>query len=257
MCLIVLAYRQHPAWRLILAANRDEFYARPTTPMTHWEDAPAVLAGRDLTGGGTWFGITRGGRFAAVTNYRDPADVLEHAQSRGLLVSEFVRHGRAPRDYLQELRLSAHRYNGFSLLLGAGDELYYFCNRENILRALEPGVYGLSNHLLDTPWPKVERAKRGLKRLIDVDAVDTEHLLALLADDTRPDDALLPDTGVGLTWERLLSPVHIRSPAYGTRSSTVLLLAEDGRVSVTERQYPDGRTRSFAWTIQPDDLHTQ
>lgn len=250
MCLIVFAYRQHPRWRLVLAANRDEFFARPTAPMAHWQDAPDVLAGRDLTGGGTWLGMTRTGRFAAITNYRDPQDVRHDAPSRGLLVSDFLRGREPPGAYLERLVGEAHRYNGFSLLVGDGDDLFYFCNREKVARELKPGLYGLSNHLLDEPWPKVERAKRGLMSLLETDAFDANHLLALLADGDQAPDEALPDTGVSRDWERLLSPIFIASPAYGTRSSTALRTAYDGGVFVTEREHPGGETRSYQWSMQ-------
>lgn len=251
MCLIVFAYHQHLEWRLILAANRDEFYARPTAPMTHWEDAPNVLAGRDLSGGGTWFGITPDGRFAAVTNYRDPQVLRERAPSRGLLVADFLRGNATPRPYLEELMsLNAQRYNGFSLLVGDNDGLYYFGNRETMVRELKPGLYGLSNHLLDTPWPKVEHAKRSLTDMIDTGQIESQRVLEILTDESRPADDALPDTGIGLEWERLLSPVHISSPTYGTRSSTAMLMANDGRVSVAERQYPNGGTKSYQWKIR-------
>lgn len=253
MCLIVFAYRQHPTWRLVLAANRDEFFARPTAPMAYWQDAPDVLAGRDFAGGGTWFGMTRAGRFAAVTNYRDPRDVRDDAPSRGLLVSDFLRGRQPPRAYLQDLSAGAHRYNGFSLLVGDEDNLFYFCNRENLARELGAGVYGLSNHLLDEPWPKVERAKRGMADLFAVEPIDTNHLLELLADDRRAPDKALPSTGVSPEWERLLSSMFISSPTYGTRSTTALLMSYDGRVSVTERGYPDGEERSYQWSTQPRD----
>lgn len=218
--------------------------------MAYWQDAPNILAGSDLAGGGTWCGITGDGCFAAVTNYRDPRDVRDDSPSRGLLVSEFLRGPKPPRTYLADLSSEAHRYNGFSLLVGDADDLFYFCNRENVARELEPGLYGLSNHLLDEPWPKVERAKRGLADLLIADTIDTSHLLELLADGRRPRDAALPSTGVSRDWERVLSPIFISSPMYGTRSSTALLVAYDGRVSVTERGYPEGAERSYQWSTR-------
>jgi uncharacterized protein with NRDE domain len=254
MCLIAFAYRQHPAWQLILAANRDEFYARPTASMAYWEDAPEVLAGRDLVGGGTWLGITRSGRFAAVTNYRDPGGLREDAPSRGLLVADFLRGTEKPQAYLEILRTGADRYNGFSLLVGDSHGLYYFSNRENAVRELHPGIYGLSNHLLDTPWPKVLRVKRALRQLIEANAVETQRILEILADPLRPSDEDLPDTGVGLTWERLLSPVFISSEHYGTRSSTALLISHDGRVSLTERERFGGDIKSYQWQLEPSSV---
>lgn len=252
MCLIVFAYQCHPAWRLILAANRDEFYARPSASMAYWHDAKGVLAGRDLTGGGTWFGVTRAGRFAAVTNYRDPHDHRENAPSRGLLVADFLRGDVSSKAYLDDLLARADQYNGFSLLVGDRHEIYYFCDRENVVRELAPGLYGLSNGLLDTPWPKVERAKQRLAALVEAHAIDTDHLLAVLADEHRPADDELPDTGVSLEWERRLSPILIRSPDYGTRSSTALLIGDHGQVAVAEHDNLSGELKSYRWRLEPE-----
>jgi uncharacterized protein with NRDE domain len=245
MCLIVLGYRQHPVWRLIVAANRDEFYARATAALAYWEDAPEILAGRDLLGGGTWLGITRSGKVAAVTNFRDASAPCEKAPSRGLLVANYLRGDEAPRSYVETLRASANQYNGFSLLVGDREALYYYCNRENLARELRPGVYGLSNHLLDTPWPKIVRAKRALRRLIDMREVEPKRILNVLSDTTCPADDQLPSTGVGLGRERLLSPIFIASETYGTRSSTALLIGHDGRVTVTERDSLAGQRKSY------------
>lgn len=248
MCLIVFAYQQHPTWRLILAANRDEFFVRPAASMAYWLDAPEILAGHDLVGGGTWFGITRSGRFAAVTNYRDPRDLRSNALSRGLLVSNFLHSGEPPRVYLERLNADAHRYNGFSLLVGDESNLCYFCNRQNIVCGLKPGFYGLSNHLLDEPWPKVQRAKRELMSLLNANTIDAPHLLGLLKDRQQASDEALPNTGVSRDWERLLSSIFISSPTYGTRSSTALLITYEGGISVAEREHPNGEMRSFQWS---------
>ncbi len=244
MCLIVFAYEQHPTWRLIVAANRDEFYARPTAPLAFWDDAPGILAGRDLTCGGTWLGVNRSGNFAAITNFRDRRGLLQEAPSRGLLVSDYLRSGDSAHTYLKNIRARTSRYNGFSLLVGDSDGLYYYCNREDVAHVLRPGLYGLSNHLLDTPWPKVVRAKRQLRQIVD-GAVEPPQVLALLSDQTRPADEELPDTGIDLQWERQVSSIFITSEVYGTRSSTALLLGYDGSVSFTERQSSSGDLRSF------------
>lgn len=249
MCLIVFSYREHPDYRLILAANRDEFYARPTAKLAPWEDAPEIMAGRDRIGGGTWLGISLAGRLAAVTNYRDPPVARADAPSRGLLVSDFLRGREAPRAYMENLRERAHRYQGFSLLAGDTRELYYFCNRDNTVRELGPGAYGLSNHLIDTPWPKVQRAKHALKRLISTNAVTSARVLELLMDTRKATDNELPDTGVGLDLERRLSPIFISGDAYGTRSSTAVLMTNKGDVSMTERQHPEGEIVSFEWRL--------
>jgi uncharacterized protein with NRDE domain len=250
MCLIVFAYRPNPAWRLILAANRDEFYARPTASLSYWQDAPHVLAGRDLSGGGTWLGITRAGKFAAVTNYRDPDAMRADAPSRGRLTADFLRGEDAPRIFLEELVRRADRFNPFSLVVGDTRGFYYFSNREHLVRELHPGVYGLSNHLLDTPWPKVKHAKRRLSKLIEKNRVQLRQILALLADNTKPPDEDLPDTGVGLERERCLSPIFISGQDYGTRSSAAMLIGEDGYVSVAERDTVDEGTRSYHWRLE-------
>jgi uncharacterized protein with NRDE domain len=237
MCLILFAWKMHENFPLILTANRDEFYERPTAPAAFWEDAPGLLAGRDLRERGTWLGITRKGRLAALTNYRDPATLKDGAPSRGKLVSDFLRGRRTPEAYFHWLSPRAARYNGFSLLVGNPDELYFFSNRGAQVRLL-PGIHGTSNHLLDTPWPKVERGKQALGELLGRGkAPSPEALLDLLADRSRPPDDRLPATGVGLEWERILSPLFIESPVYGTRSSTVLIIDRKGRVTFVERVF--------------------
>jgi uncharacterized protein with NRDE domain len=237
MCLILFAWKVHENFPLILTANRDEFYVRPTAPAAFWEDTAGLLAGRDLQKGGTWLGITREGRLAALTNYRDPATLKDGAPSRGKLVSDFLRGQRTPEAYFHRLSPRAARYNGFSLLVGNPDELNYFSNRGAQIRML-PGIHGMSNHLLDTPWPKVERGKQALGELLGREkAPSPEALLDLLADRSRPPDDRLPVTGVGLEWERVLSPVFIESPVYGTRSSTVLIIDRKGRVTFVERVF--------------------
>jgi uncharacterized protein with NRDE domain len=237
MCLILFAWKVLPDFPLVLAANRDEFYERPSAPADFWEDAPDLLAGRDLRDGGTWLGVTREGRVAALTNYRDPASLKTGAPSRGILVSDYLRGRENPEAYLGRIAPEADCFNGFNLLVGDADELLCFSNR-GARERLQPGIYGLSNHLLDTPWPKVAQGKSALKALLQAEkGVAPEALFALLADRTRPPDDRLPDTGVGLEWERVLSPLFIESPAYGTRSSTVLLIDRDGCMTFIERVF--------------------
>jgi len=238
MCLILLAYRYHPEYPLVLAANRDEYYDRPTAPARFWEDAPHLLAGRDLREGGTWLGVTRSGRFAAVTNYRDPGSVKSDAASRGRLVLDFLLEEGDPEDYLNRLTRTANRYSGFNLILGDSRALCWYSNHGGDSRVLGPGLYGLSNHLLDTPWPKVAEGKKALSNLLSRQRhLAPEALFAILSDRTRPTDGELPDTGVGLEWERVLSPRFITSPVYGTRSSTVLLVDARDRVTFMERTF--------------------
>ena len=246
MCLILFAYRSHPRWPLLVAANRDEFHDRPTAPLAFWTDAPHVLAGRDLREGGTWMGLGYGGRFAALTNYRDPQSHQPDAPSRGQLVSDYLRGTQSARAYLDALLLHAAAYNGFNLLLGDATGLYYYSNQGDAPRALVPGIYGLSNHLLDTPWPKLARGRAALQGLLahEVDPMP-ERLLQLLTDRTPAPDATLPATGVTLEWERWLSPLFIDAPGYGTRSSAALLADHRGRVRVVEMTWADQVRREF------------
>ncbi|HEX6909714.1 MAG TPA: NRDE family protein [Longimicrobium sp.] len=245
MCLIAVAWNAHPALRLVVAANRDELYARPATPAGWWPDAPDVLAGRDLREGGTWMGVTREGRFAAVTNFRDPGLAqLSDAPSRGALVADFLRGTADAEAYAHDLASRAAAYNGFNLLVGDDGSLFYLSNRAEGVRRLEPGVYGLSNHLLDTPWPKVVRTKAAMAdALARADGAGEgweSGLWEMLADRVIAADDDLPDTGVGAERERLLSPPFIRGDVYGTRASTVLTLARDGQVRLVERSVEPG-----------------
>ena len=237
MCLIVFAYDVHPSYRLILAANRDEFYERPSAPADFWEDQPQVLAGRDLKEGGTWLGVTREGKFAAITNYRDPSAFKSNALSRGGLVSRYISGKQNPSHYLEEIFPQAGKYNGFNLILGEGRDIFVFSNRGG-KQKLKPGIYGLSNHLLNTSWPKVSRGKRILKAALGKKGNKLEEaLFALLADRHIPPDSKLPATGIGLEWERVLSSIFVTSPVYGTRSSTILLIGKNNRVKFVEKVF--------------------
>ncbi len=236
MCLILVSYKQSPGYRLVIASNRDEFYDRPTQPASFWEEAPIVLGGRDLKACGTWLGVTRTGRFAMITNYRDPGTFMPTAPSRGGIVSGFLRSPAPPREFLTSLEGKGGKYNGFSLLAGDFDTLYSFSNRGR-LEELNPGIYGLSNHLLDTPWPKVETGKKKLRSVLDRGDFSCDEIFSVLDDRQRPPDKRLPDTGVGLEWERILSPAFIESPVYGTRSSTVVLVADSGEVTFLEKDF--------------------
>jgi uncharacterized protein with NRDE domain len=242
MCLILLALDTHPDYALVLAANRDEFYDRPTAPAAFWKDAPEVLAGRDLRAGGTWLGIDRRGRLAAVTNYRQGRRETVAPRSRGHLVGDYLTSRIDARAHLARVeRDDAQLYNGFNLICGDPRELHYFSNRRGRARALEPGVYGLSNHLLDSPWPKVTAGKTGLGALLSTRGDElVSSLFALLSDRRQAADERLPHTGVSPEWERLLSAAFIASPEYGTRSSTVVLVGRDGRAALVERSFGPG-----------------
>jgi uncharacterized protein with NRDE domain len=238
MCLILFAYRSHPDCRLILAANRDEFYDRPTLPAVFWDDAPDLLAGRDLKAGGTWMGITKKGRFAAITNYRDPTTTIANAPSRGDLVKNFLIGKSRPRDYLESLQKNGQGYNGFNLIIGDSNDLFYYSNREGNVHHIERGVHGLSNHLLNTPWPKVTQGTTRLHSLISQKhGFSQEDIFRILGDQSFPSNEDLPDTGVGLEWERVLSPMFITSDIYGTRCASILLWKYSGEVTFLERTF--------------------
>lgn len=242
MCLILLANDAHPRWRLVVAANRDEFFARPTAPADWWSDAPGVLAGRDLRGGGTWMGVTASGRFAALTNVREPGRHREGAPSRGALVADYLTGGAAPEDYAAEAAVRGAAYNGFNLLAGRVDgPVCYASNRADGWAALPPGVSGVSNALLDTPWHKVVAGKRALAEALrdageDPPALEAALLDALTRAEPAP-EAMLPATGVPPALERALSAAFIRAAdiGYGTRAQTLLLAARDGTVTYVER----------------------
>ena len=252
MCLIGIAWKAHPDFALIVAANRDEFHARPTAPSAWWRDAPHLLAGRDLQSGGAWMGITRAGRFAALTNVRDPGGQPAEAPTRGALVADFLCGDAAPASYAARLSAHASHYNGFNLLAGTPEQLWYGGNRGAASQALPAGIYGLSNALLDTPWPKVTALKTALGAALDgmaaqgplqsrVSGLLPALFLALSNAQPAP-DVLLPRTGVPLERERALSAALVIAPVYGTRASTVLCVAHDGTAVWEERSItPDGR----------------
>ncbi len=256
MCLILLAHRAHPRYPLVVAANREEFRARPTAPAGRWEDAPWILAGRDLRDGGTWMGVTRTGRWAAVTNFREAGEQLPDAQSRGELVSGFLHSEDSAARYALLVGARAAKYNGFNFLVGEPGSLLWLSNRASCgsPRSLAPGVYGLSNHLLDTPWPKVERGKRALALLLTEQEVGPEQLMEILLDRSFVADAELP-TGVEPALERVFSTMFIQGTEYGTRSSSVLLVDREGRVLFVERTYlphaTDFQVRHYEFQIEP------
>lgn len=257
MCLILLAYDIHPLYRLILAANRDEFFSRPAAPAVFWDDSPRILAGRDLKEGGTWLGVTRTGRIAAITNYREPRSERQNAPSRGWLVSGFLHGSMSVEDYLAFLRREGAAYNGFNLIFGDMNRLCWISNRGEEARFLQSGMHGLSNHLLDTPWPKVSHGKKAVKRLAAPgDKIEPDALFAILADRTVAPDNLLPDTGVGIELERFLSPSFISTPTYGTRSSTVILIDREGEVNFIEKTYngqpEETKSATFQFRIEEE-----
>jgi uncharacterized protein with NRDE domain len=249
LCLILFAYQAHATYKLIVAANRDEFYKRPTAPVHYWEDHPYILAGRDLSRMGTWMGVTKTGRFAALTNYRDPKETTEGKRSRGELVADFLKGHELPEHYMLELAQKRNLYPGYNLLAGDAKELYYYSNIEDKVQKLEPGIYGVSNHLLDSDWPKVKRGKEGLSSIIrGSNETLAEQILTFLQKTEAASEETLPHTGVSLEWERILSPIFIKSDSYGTRSSSVLLMTDD-EIIFRERVYAREGMNDQQYTI--------
>lgn len=240
MCLIAFAYKHHPRYPFILAANRDEFRDRLALQAHFWDDHPQVLAGRDLKAGGTWMGISRSGRFAALTNHRDFRRTPIQGPSRGLLVKEALLHA---------VNAQASPMEGYNLIQGHIDALRYQSNIIGADEPLLPGVHGLSNALLNTPWPKVNRAVEAMRNATAGPIPDTAALFGMLADGEHAADDELPDTGLDLHRERALSSIRIDLPGYGTRCSTVIMVHESGRVRCEERTWPTGHAVIEEFTI--------
>jgi uncharacterized protein with NRDE domain len=244
MCLLVLAWQAHPRYRLVVAANRDEFHERPTEPLAKWPAPDDILAGRDLRAKGTWLGLDRRRRFGVITNFRELQRPRPDAPSRGALIPRYLRGTAGAEDFLTQLGPEAPRYTGFNLLLSDGDSLWYASNRaETFARALPPGIYGLSNEFLDTPWPKLRRVRQRFEAWLSDPANTAASGLFALLDDraTATAEEGLPQTGVAPEWERVLSAPFVLNPDYGTRCSTVLLLEPSGAAYLTERRFdPQG-----------------
>jgi uncharacterized protein with NRDE domain len=233
MCLILIAWRTDAKYPCVIAANRDELHLRPTAAARWWPSSPPILAGQDLMAGGTWLGMTRSGRFAALTNYRDPEQRREDAPSRGSLVTSILESNDTVQQSLDRLREVGGIYNGFNLIFSDGERLAIYESVVGAGRELQPGIYGLSNHLLDTPWPKVLMAKSRLSTAL-ADLENADAALALLRDDVPAPDDQLPLTGVSLQWERLLSSAFVRAPDYGTRCSTLVRIDQRRRAGFDE-----------------------
>ncbi len=248
MCVIYIAFGRHPDHPLILLANRDEYYARPSLAATYWDDFPEIYAGRDLVGGGTWLGVNKSGRIAAVTNYRDP-NAPTGIVSRGQLVAEYLRSNEMPRDYLENVTQVGTNYSGFNLIVGEisnrCEQLFYCSNRGKGIIELSKGIYGLSNHLLDTPWPKVEKGKKRLGNLMDTGNANDEQLFEILADETMAEDDELPSTGIPFEAEKAISAVFIRTPYYGTRGSTLIKFDSNFTWTFEERLAGEGETSTI------------
>ena len=255
MCLITFALNEHPDYPLILAANRDEFYERPTSYADFWEEHPDVLGGRDLRGGGTWMGATQAGKIAAVTNYRDPENISDTAKTRGDLTKDYLLSAEPAEPYMERVAQAANLYNGFNLLLFEEQKAFYFSNYGEAPAVLEKGIFGLSNALLDTPWPKLEKLKTGFECVIQSD-FDANTLLDLLTDSEMADDQHLPATGVPYKWEKALSAICIATPTYGTCCSTVILVDRLGNISFTEKSFPVGirEAKTVSFSLKTADI---
>ncbi|MCY7293958.1 NRDE family protein [Alteromonas sp. a30] len=257
MCILFLAVNQHPRYPLIIAANRDEFYARPTAASQFWEDSPDVLAGRDLEAGGTWMGMNKNGRLAALTNIRAPSPPRIETRTRGELISNFLNSATAAQDYARILYKSFNRYRGYNLLFGHWDNLRVYNNHLNRIDNVKDGYYGLSNAWLDSPWPKIESGKANLEQICSTsDEIYHEDLFDLLRDETKAPEAELPQTGIPSEHEKQLSSIFINIPDYGTRSSTVLTVNEMGHVNWFERTFNEmgdvvGNDREFKFNVAP------
>lgn len=255
MCLIFISLHQHPNYKLIIAANRDEFYNRRTKAADFWEDEPNILGGRDLEAQGTWMGITRTGRISLITNYRDPANINPQAPSRGKLVSDYLSSEQSALAYLQQKQSTAKDYNGFNLVVGNPNELYYLSNYKKGIDHLASGFFGLSNELLDSPWPKVVRGKQLLTPALQQSIIHPDTLLEIMRDEERAQDQSLPNTGIGLERERALSSMFIKTNNYGSRCSTVVLIDRNNKVEFVERVYDlktfDFTTQRFEFVISP------
>ncbi|NMC27578.1 MAG: NRDE family protein [Syntrophomonadaceae bacterium] len=237
MCLILMALDCHPKYKLIISGNRDEFYDRPTLPAHFWAEDPNILAGMDIVKQGTWTGITTAGRFAAVTVFREPKSYPSNMPSRGLLAAQYLKSRETGEEFMSHLVNRGNLYKGFSLLAGDVDTIYYLSNRENIVRKLDKGLHGLSNNLLDVPWPKVTRGLQSLSECLAHEEVNIADIWNIMANRDIPEDRELPDTGIGIELERLLGSAFITGSKYGTRATTVIMVDRHNRVRFWERSF--------------------
>lgn len=247
MCIAYLALNSHPDWPLLIAANRDEYHRRPCRAAAPWDTHPDIIAGIDLEAGGTWLGVTRQGRFALLTNYREIDGHIANAPSRGDLVSAYLKKSIAPTAYADHVNEHAGSYNGFNLIVGDLTTACYVSNRspERRPQSLTSGRYVVSNHLLDTPWPKAERLRQAFEQLeMESLARSLKYVFSTLKDTTPADDIHLPNTGISLEFERLLSSPFIISEDYGTRCSTVIVMHKSGRALLSEISYDNQGTET-------------
>ena len=240
MCLITFAYQSHPEFPLIIIANRDEFYERPTATVDFWDDAPNILAGKDLRMGGSWLGVSKSGRFAAITNYRDPSRPESGQLSRGGIVKAYLNSNQSSAAFIEELRGHKDLYGGLNVLLYDGEEFHHYNNVFDEHQIVSPGVHSVSNATLNTPWPKVTFAVKTLQTAIEHEALKTNQLISLLTNTEIAPDEALPDTGVGIHLERALSAAFVKLPNYGTRCSTAITFHKNGAIQLLERTYEQG-----------------
>jgi uncharacterized protein with NRDE domain len=239
MCLIAWAWQSHPRYDLIVAANRDEFYARPSAAIAHWVDAPQVIAGRDLKAGGTWMGVTTGGRFAAITNFRDPNEALPNARSRGELVAAYLTGSELPMAFVERIRAERRAFRGFNLIVADNDDCIVYESRFDCVHQLSSGLYALSNGRFAEPWPKARALQNGVLSSLDRNNIESDCMLTL-SSSSHFADADLPNTGIPLERERALSAIHVHIPGlYGTRSSTFLSRDQE-HIEVAETQFDEG-----------------
>ncbi len=237
MCLIVFALNHNPNYKFIFAANRDEFYNRPASPAKFWDVYPNLLAGKDLKEGGTWMGVTKQGSFAAITNYRDLHNLKLNAPTRGNLVKDFLINDSSIESFSNNLISNGKNYNGFNLLFGNFDNLFFFSNYWNAIQKIENGIHGLSNHLLDTNWFKVVKSKNIFEQTIKKENFSSEDIFEILSDTSLSPDDELPDTGLDYEKEKMISSIFIKTPEYGTRCSTVITVDKNNFVNFNERTF--------------------
>jgi uncharacterized protein with NRDE domain len=236
MCLCVFSYQTHPQYQLILATNRDEFYERPSAPANFWDDEPEIFAGRDLKEKGTWLGLSKKHKFAMVTNYRDLRNLKTNVLSRGRIVVDYLKSTYSPKEFVEKIAdPNAEKYNGYNMLLWEQGQMFWYSNVNKMSLQISPGIYGLSNCILDTPWFKVEKSKSAFKDVIENKEIDINKLFKVLSDrELSPDDSL-PDTGLDFDTEKMISSVFVNTPSYGTVCSTIVLIDYNGKITFIER----------------------
>lgn len=255
MCLIVFAFNHHPEYPFILAGNRDEFYAREAQEAHFWDTEPEILAGKDLRAGGTWLGISKRGEFGAITNYRDFKNPKEGPRSRGEIIPNILTQDGSVKKNLHRLIQKSHDYSGFNLLSGTCEKLYYANNINGDIETVEPGIHGLSNAFLDTPWPKVENARSEFKAALNSASLDKASIFEFLRNSETYPQASLPETGLSPEMEKAVSPIFIETDGYGTRCSTLLTIDTSGRVNFIEKTYTNSDDSDFVTEYTFDTLN--